>query len=233
MSKENYIRRDDLISKVAIGTAIHISGDNGSIKYRSSVVGYDNGVLLTSIPSAKQLPKEDSSYDDVFTEGLPLVMRLIIEGTIYAFSSDVRAIYLEKNKLLMSSLPEKIQTRQLRKGVRYPCVLQAGFVIGETKYRGVLINISEGGCLFRMKVSSKIEAIKSIMERDKTSSLNVRFPFDKSDSSFFVKIKSLSNDAGHILMGMYYDDAVEVESTIKKYIEYMQLEELSEYLPLS
>jgi hypothetical protein len=112
-------------------------------------------------------------------------------------------------------------------------VLEAGFVLGETKYRGVLINISEGGCLLRMKQSCDLENIKVLMENDKTSNLTVRFPFDSSDSSFDIKVKSLSQDAGYLLLGMFYADSEEAGAVIKRYLEYMQLQKLSEYLVLS
>jgi len=232
MSTDTFIKRGELIAKTAIATGIHITGSDG-LKYRSKVVGYDSGLLITALPKAAQLPESATPFEQFLCADTALVMRLIVDGNIYAFSSKVKAIYQESSKLLLSSLPEKIQIRKLRAGVRYPCVLQAGFLLGETKYRGVLINISEGGCLLRMKLTSNTEGIKAIMENDKTSSLNVRFPFDSSDSSFYIKIKSFSQEANHILLGLSYADSEEAGGVIKKYLEYMQLEELSEYLTLS
>ncbi|MFT5578745.1 MAG: hypothetical protein ACI9WS_001500 [Paraglaciecola psychrophila] len=232
MSIDTFIERGELVARMPIATAIHITGDDG-LKYRSKVVGYDSGVLMTSLPNVAQLPEVEDPLETYFAAETVLVMRLIVDGNIYAFSSKVRTVYSEGIKLLLSSLPEKVQTRQLRGGVRYPCVLEAGFVLGETKYRGVLINISEGGCLLRMKQSCDLENIKVLMENDKTSNLTVRFPFDSSDSSFDIKVKSLSQDAGYLLLGMFYADSEEAGAVIKRYLEYMQLQKLSEYLVLS
>jgi len=232
MSTDTFIGRGELIAKVAIATAIHITG-GGGLKYRSKVVGYDSGLLITALPAAAQLPESQTPFESFLGADTALVMRLIVDGNIYAFGSKVKVQYQEGCKLLLSSLPEKIQIRKLRAGVRYPCVLQAGFLLGETKYRGVLINISEGGCLLRMKLTSNVDGIKAIMENDKTSTLNVRFPFDSSDSSFHIKIKSLSQETGHLLLGLSYADSEETAVVVKRYLDYMQLEQLSEYLTLS
>ncbi len=230
MSKDKVIAREELISKVAIGSAIHVIGENGNLKYRANVVGYEGGVLLTSLPSAKQLQKDDVAYGELFPDNVQLVMRLIVNGVIYAFKSEVRAINLKSCKLLLSSLPKNIQIRKLRQGVRYPCMLQAGLLIGETKYRGVLLNISEGGCLFRMKASVKIESIKGLIEKKVTSSLNVRFPFEEKSSSFYVIMKSIKEEpSGDLLLGISYAEK-EATDVIKKYLDFMQLEELSDYL---
>lgn len=226
------IAREELVAKVAIGSAIHVIGDNGQLRYRANVAGYDSGILITSMPSLKQLQLDEVACGDLFQENMQLLMRLIVEGTIYAFKSEVRAVNLKSCKLLMSSLPKNIQMRKLRQGVRYPCMLQAGVVLGETKYRGILLNISEGGCLFRMKSTTKIDAIKTLIEKDVTSSLNVRFPFEDNSSSLYVKIKSVKEEAsGDLLVGISYAEK-EANDVVKKYLDFMQLEELSQYLSL-
>jgi hypothetical protein len=233
MSEEKIVAREDLVAKVVIGSAIHVLGGNGQLKYRANVAGYDSGILITSMPSAKQLQIEEVVYSDIFIENMTLLMRLIVDGTIYAFKSEVRAVNLKPCKILMSSLPKNIQTRKLRQGVRYPCMLQAGVVLGETKYRGILLNLSEGGCLFRMKATTKVAAIKALIEKGITSSLNVRFPFEENNSSFLVKIKSVKEESsGDLLVGISYAEK-EASDVIKKYFDFMQLEELSEYLSLN
>lgn len=231
MSDDGSILREQLITKMEMGTAIHISNSDSGLNYRARVAGYDRGILITSLPSAKQLQLDSPDYDEFFSDEMLLVMRLIVDGVIYAFKSEVLAINLKACKLLISSLPEKIQTRPLRMGVRYPCVLQAGFVLGETKYRGVLTNISEGGCLFRMKAVVDIESIKALVANDRESSLCVRFPFNDKDLSFEIKVKSVSNEeTGYFLLGTLYSEPEKVVPVIKKYFEFMQLEELAEYL---
>lgn len=232
MSDEKIIAREELVAKVIIGSAIHVIGENGQLKYRANVAGYDSGILITSMPSSKQLQEDEVVYSDLFQEGMKLLMRLIVEGTIYAFKSEVRAVNLQSCKLLMSSLPKNIQIRKLRQGVRYPCMLQAGVVLGETKYRGILLNISEGGCLFRMKATTKVDAIKALIEKEVTSSLNVRFPFEDNNSSLYVKIKSVKEESsGDLLVGISFAEK-EASEVVRKYLDFMQLEDLSEYLSL-
>ncbi len=234
MGDKNSISREELISKMEIGEVIQVNGQTSALKYWANIAGYNSGVLITSLPSPKKLDRGNVDYAELFPDNTSLVMRLIFDGVIYAFKSEVRGINLKACNLLMSSLPENIQIRKLRQGVRYPCVLQADFLLGETKFRGVLTNISEGGCLFRMKAAANAEAIRAMMDNDKATSLDVRFPFEDKDSSFEVKVKSIGDvSAVYLLLGLSYAEASQVADVVKKYLEFMQLEELSEYLVLT
>ena len=228
------ISREGLISKVEIGAAIHINSESGSFKYRGNLVGYSHGMLLTGLPSEKQLDLKDVDYSVLFAKDTSMVMRLIIDGVIYAFKSEVCDIHQAASKILVSHLPDTIQMRRLRGGVRYPCVLQANILLGETKYRGVLTNISEGGCLLTMKAGSYTDSIRKLMKNDISTCLDVRFPFEEKDCTFDVKVKSASDaSSGNLLVGLSYVTEGEVLEVIKKYLDFMQLEELSEYLLLS
>jgi len=234
MSGKDSLSRERLISKVEIGTAIHVNSESGSFKYRANLVGYNHGMLLTSLPSEKQLDLKDVNYPVLFAQGTSTVMRLIIDGVIYAFKSEIQDIHQRASKILVSQLPETIQMRRLREGVRYPCVLQANFLLGETKYRGVLTNISEGGCLLSMKSGSYTEAIKTEMKNDKSTSLDVRFPFEEKDCTFDVKVKSVGGTSdSNLLIGISFISEEKELDVIRKYLDFMQLEELSEYLLLS
>ena len=231
MSDASSISREELISKVEVGAAIHINSESGSFKYRGSLAGYNNGMLLTGLPSEKQLDLKGVDYPALFAKDTSMVMRLIVDGVIYAFKSDVRDIHQSVSKILVSHMPETIQMRRLREGVRYPCVLQTNLLLGETKYRGVLTNISEGGCLLTMKAGSYTESIKTLMKNDKSTCLDVRFPFEEKDCTFDVKVKSIGDtSSGNLLVGLSYVTEGEDLEVIKKYLDFMKLEELSEYL---
>lgn len=228
------ISREELIKKVDIGSTVHVTSEPGEIKYRANLVGYSSGVIITSLPTAKQMVKPEKDHEKLFPSGMLMILRLIVHGVIYAFKSQVHGVNLDYCKILLSSLPEKIQIRHLRARVRYPCVLQAGLIIGETKYRGVLTNISEGGCQLRMKIHVNIDTLKAMKENNKITSMDIRFPFEDQDNTFKVKIKSIvDSSAGYVLLGLSYKEIGNVADIIKKYLEFMQLEELSEYLQLS
>ncbi|MEE8057542.1 MAG: PilZ domain-containing protein [Pseudomonadales bacterium] len=221
------IKREELAAKLDIGTTVHINNEDNTVKYSAYLVGYDHGTLITSLPTTKQLNKENISYDKLFVAQQPLIIRLIVNGVIYAFKSPIMAIHLEPCQLLLNSLPEKIQTKPLRQAVRYPCVLQAGFLIGDTKYRGAVTNISNQGCLFRMKTIANITSIKAMKENDNTSNLEIQFPFDQGMELLDVKVKSILEDGENLLLGMALTGDINV---VEKYIESMQLEELTEFL---
>jgi c-di-GMP-binding flagellar brake protein YcgR len=227
------ISREDLIARIDIGEFVHVSSEVGGLKFRSAVVGYSDGVLITSLPSPSQLNTQ-APVGELFKDDMPLVMRLIVDGVVYAFKSQVRGINLKAGHFLFSSMPDKIQLRRLRSGVRYPCVLQAGLIIEQTKYRGVLINISQGGCLFQMKENASVDKLRAFREHNKMTQLSVRFPSESSDNSFDIYVKSVSPDsAGYLLVGVSFAEAGEAVKSVKKYLDFMQLEELSEYLLLN
>ncbi|MBL4826194.1 MAG: PilZ domain-containing protein [Spongiibacteraceae bacterium] len=228
MNNNTDIKPEELLAKLEIGTAIHVNTEDNAVKYRASLLGYDQSSLLTSLPGSKQLPIDKSAYFDLFSEQQVLIFRLITDGVIYAFKSIVLTTHTKYCKILLSSLPESVQARPLRKTVRYPCTLPGGFVIGETKYRGAVINISLSGCLFRMNALSNTAQLESIKANEHIAKLEVAFPLDQGGKSFDSTVRSIEEDSeGYLMLGMSFSDD---ETLVEKYIEFMQLEELVPFL---
>ncbi len=233
MEDNSSISRDDWLAKLALGTIIHVNNDAGTLKYSSDISGYQKGILISSLPSPDKLKLSLEAYKTQFSNDTPLVIRMIIGGSIYAFRSHIKGVNTRACSLLFSEVPEKIQLRRLRAGVRYPCVLQAGLMIGQTRYRGVLTNISEGGCLLQMKAKASTEDLQILKQQDRATQMTVRFPFEDQETTISVKVKSLSEDKqAQLALGISFAEVGEVSPVVKKYLDFMQLEELSEYLSL-
>jgi c-di-GMP-binding flagellar brake protein YcgR len=225
------ISRDDWLAKLALGTIIQVNNESGSLKYSSEISGYQKGLLITSLPSPEKLKLSLDDFKQHFSNDTALVIRMVVDGSIYAFRSPVKGVNTRACALLFSEVPDKIQVRRLRGGVRYPCVLQAGLLIGEVRYRGVLTNISAGGCLLQMKAKASTDDLKILKEQERATLMNVRFPFEDQDTAISVKVKSLAEDKqGQLSLGISFAEVGEVAFVVKKYLDFMQLEELSEYL---
>jgi PilZ domain/Flagellar protein YcgR len=224
-------KREDFVAKLDMGTIIHISNEDNSLKYRTALVGCHQETLITSLPNSNQLPDENATYTDFFIEKNTLIARLIKAGFVYAFKSVVQAINTDHCKLLLSSIPEEVQARPLRQTVRYPCALQAGLIIGETKYRGAVTNVSLTGCLLRMKHISNRAQLDAMKSNKLPSTLEIKFPFNQKTKALQVYVKSINEESeGYLLVGMEFIDDTAI---VHQYIESMQLEELTEFLPFN
>lgn len=77
-----------------------------------------------------------------------IIVRYLHDGKAYGFYSTLIAAMNEPFRLAFLSYPEKIETVNLRKFQRVPCLIPAAASMGGVTYRGAFIDMSEGGCSF-------------------------------------------------------------------------------------
>jgi len=208
---------------------IQVSDAGGCFKYISRFFGIDGKVIITRLPSVTQLSKsgmgsDELTYRDTFTNRRKLVMRIISNGRIYAFESEVIDLFLQGGRLLMTSYPDKIQSRSLRKEPRYPCAIPAELVVGEAAVNGIVINFSTGGGLLKLADGEDFQILQEARTEQTECQLKLQLPFDEKPSVVHSKVKSLSPSEQQAGLAFTSDNEV-----ISRYIHALNLESIGDY----
>ncbi|WP_432470908.1 PilZ domain-containing protein [Amphritea sp. HPY] len=211
------------------GAVLQVSDANGTMKYVTRFVGVDSDVIISRLPSISQLKKSEMGsaeliYRDTFFKKRKLVMRLISNGHVYAFETDVMDLFVQGSRLLMSTYPKLVQGRMLRKEPRYPCTLPAKITVGETNLSGVMINFSQSGGLCQLTEEIDQVTLLQAKDDDLDVSLSLQLPFD--DEPAQLKGKLMAVLANEKQLGLSFAEGKEL---IQRYITSLKLDSISEY----
>jgi c-di-GMP-binding flagellar brake protein YcgR len=77
-----------------------------------------------------------------------LVISYLFSGRVYAFSCTLLGLVKELYRFLNLSYPEAIETISLRKYERISCIIATEVSVKGQAYRGIVSDISKGGCSF-------------------------------------------------------------------------------------
>ncbi|WP_339671211.1 PilZ domain-containing protein [Dasania marina] len=215
-----------MLAKLNLGATVQVSSLDGSLTYLTRLIGVDsNKVLITALPTPKQMKKEsvDVVYDNIFFPEKVFVMRLIAQGYIFAFQSQVIAVNYSGSKLLLSSFPKNIQSQPLRSDARLPCALSASCHYKEQIFSAVITDISQGGCQIQFDPSLFSGAVDTL--KDQILQLTLRFHPGAETEKLNTNVSSINKITNHeVTIGLSF---VEAEPSVNHYLESLQLGELS------
>lgn len=210
-------------------SVIQVSDAGGCFKYISRFFGIDGKVVITRLPSVTQLVRsgmgsDELTYRDMFTKKRKLVMRIISNGRIYAFESEVIDLFLQGGRLLMTSYPDNIQSRWLRKEPRYPCAITAELMIKEQSLSGIMINFSSGGGLLKLTEDQDLTEVQRARADQMECLLKLQLPFDEKPAEVHSKVMSVSLADLHAGVAFIADREV-----ILRYINALKLESIGDF----
>lgn len=225
-------REDNLAEGLPVidsGTVVQVNDAGGGIKYVSRFIGMDSQVLITRLPPVSQLNKsgmgtEDLTYRDTFYKKRKLVMRMITNGQIFAFETEVIDLMLQGSKLLITTYPKMVQSRLLRKEPRYPCTLPTTLNGGELALEGVLLNLSSSGGLLQLTGEPDCDPLQPLKAEQSEIDLQVQMPFDEQPVE--IKARLMSVSGSDFQVGLEFVDGTEI---IQKYITTLKLDSISDF----
>lgn len=222
--EEEYFSADRILD-LDIGSVVQVSREDGNLQYTVSLVGADNNrSILTTLPPKQKLP-DGLAYDDVFSPGIMLEMKTIYDGRVVAFESAVIATYGER--LLISSFPEMIETRRLRRDIRFPCAVSCDIRLDKKETYGVITDISHGGCLLSISRNTEYAFIEESLNNDKAISLEIFFPTAEDAAVISATVKSsVCQLDGACKVGFSFSEPYEC---IRKYLESLQLDSVAPF----
>ncbi|WP_417225192.1 PilZ domain-containing protein [Amphritea sp.] len=210
-------------------SVIQVSDAGGCFKYMSRFFGIDGKVIITRLPAVTQLIKsgmgsDELTYRDLFTKKRKLVMRIISNGRIYAFESEVIDLFLQGGRLLITSYPDNIQSRWLRKEPRYPCAITAELILKEQTLSGIMINFSSGGGLLKLTEDQDLTELQQAKTDKVECIIKLQLPFDDKPSEVHAKVMSVSPVDQHAGMAFTAD-----RELILRYINALKLESVGDF----
>jgi len=141
--RERSVDRDRHVDlSLRIGSVLHIKLSDKAERLPAKLIGMDVGAYLIVQP---QNPVK--LFDQVF-KGKEVVVRYLSDGAVFGFESKVIYFVVQPARLLFLTYPSKIQSCEIREHKRYDCLCDAQLVLAGAPCRGVVANISMGGCQF-------------------------------------------------------------------------------------
>ncbi len=223
---EEYFSADRLLD-LHIGAVVQaVVEDDPEIQFSVILVGIDQGkCIITTLPSSKFMPDEDTRKL-IMTPEVKFEMRTIHDGKIIAFESSGMGVYNDQH--LVTSFPEMIETRGLRRDIRFPCAISCDINIREHLCVGVITNISAGGCQLNIKKSEiSEESIEKARSKRFEMALEVFFPTSEPPISISAQVKSCveDNDSTYRL-GLEFEYSYE---SVTRYLESLQLDSVAPF----
>lgn len=191
---------------------------NHPVRFRIKLplIGYEEGKnIIIKYPKISNL----GSYKDVLVDGNCVIVRYLLEGECFAFSSSIHSIIQYPNKYLVLNYPTKIEHRQLRLHQRVTTHIPASIVLNaiepqnsDEEISGIIEDISLKGCGFsfqtdnqKLKVNKKeiIVIVKSFMDGE------IKIP---------AKVCNSRNEHGKISIGIQFSDDCKQIKHLLKYL---------------
>ncbi len=133
-------------------------------------------------------------------QGTEWSVNFVHQGQIYGFNTQILGASAAPVPLTFLGYPESVERTELRQSQRYPVQLATVFR-PETQdggpFNGVIVDISEGGCLMAATVG---------LPAGSSLSLQLDLPTQGEAKGLTAEIKSLRGQEGRYLMGLCFTD---------------------------
>jgi c-di-GMP-binding flagellar brake protein YcgR len=189
---------------------------------------------LVGMETAKYLiistPQIDARVRGKFQPGVPMVVKYLYAGSIFAFQSTVLSAVNKPFNLTFSTFPKIVSRHELRKADRAECFLPAAIQLGEANLAGSIIDISTGGCRFvcKKRASAKVPQLTADAE------FEIYFKLGSKTSAQKVKgvARSILNERDMVAVGIeFMDVSPEQNFSLSKFVrESLDIVELKERL---
>lgn len=181
--------------------------------WKSTLIGMVRGnYLIASIPHIPGLWVKLHQENHI-------IVRYLYRGKVYGFYSTLVGTMEEPFRLAFLSYPEKIEIVNLRKHERTTCLLPAQLSMDGTSYRGVMTDVSPGGCSFLFDRAGTEEGTGCFYVGDEVA-FSVQFVGSSQASSINATIKNVKAVSKRTSIGAQFNDPDEnLLQLIKAYVE--------------
>lgn len=185
-------------------------------KLQSFFIGYINKrCVITMVPQVPELNR--SILLENLYKGNSVTVRFIQSGTVLGFVTNILHVSFTPFPLLFLEYPEDIESFNLRKDSRVPCLFPARIGVNGTELPAVLADISKAGC--NVNIQSSQEDTPSLNVGD-TVSLRCPLLFGAPATAISCEIKRLDVSKQRYSMGLKFNDpSKDVALAIASYIE--------------
>ena len=196
----------------ALGTELSIQLGESGPKFKSSLVGMEEGLYLVA-----RLP-QPAHLSAKLAPGMDLIMRYVHFGSVYGCFATVRGLIRRPYPLLFLSFPTQVQCLELRRMKRVACMIPSKLVMRQWKQEGMIRDISAGGVLF----TAKPPGPKGVPEYEMGESVILTFPMlgMEGDQEFAGRIRRSSLDRDELKLGIEFEElSEEMSGRIQSYVD--------------
>ncbi len=216
MTRRPLANGDPLALDITVGAKLALDINGLDAKLTSALVGYSKAkYVVTHVPSLMEGNK-DLLFQHLYS-GNDVTVRYLHSGVIFGFRCAVIKYLFSPFPLLFLTFPEKVESYNLRRHKRIPCLLPAVVRVGETSVKGLVTDLSLSGCEVVLSLARECHPCFAIDDE-----VHVACPLfgDDAQDSLTCRIKRAASDTGKIEFGLkfsFLSDAA--RQTILGYIQ--------------
>lgn len=202
---------------VNLGTSMQLELAVGTgqdkVQFQSKLLGLEERqYLIVKLVHVKQV----RNFQEVFFQGVQLVVRYLHSGSVLGFRSTVLKVMFNPT-LIVISYPEHVESQELRASKRIKCVLPAQLAIGDDLPEGLIIALSKTGALFTMKISQNKNGLSDLI--DKEIHLEIELPGAENLPKIPCVLKNVKKTKGKMDYGLKFCDGRNItKDHIYKYL---------------
>lgn len=186
---------------------LQLSVEGGGV-FKCKLVGMEYGrYLLVKMPHMPDIAMK-------LYEKNHIIVRYIHAGNVYGFRSTMTGILKEPLRLFVLSYPEAIEIHSARKNDRFDCMIPASLRDaqdpGGEAWKGIINDISLGGCRFRVKLTDQIDLTKRVVG----STLTISFGFlnEETWQVLETELRSMTMDKDQVILGLLFKTDVDTKA---------------------
>ncbi|MFP5258151.1 MAG: flagellar brake protein [Acidobacteriota bacterium] len=127
-------------------------------KFATACVGHARGrFLVTAVPALAETVRV-SFYQLLYPDNT-VIVRYLHEGTVVGFTAQIIKCIQIPFPLIFLTFPKKIESHDLRRHTRVACCLPGQAVIAGADVPGMVLDLSNSGCLFSATVTDTPPAV--------------------------------------------------------------------------
>jgi c-di-GMP-binding flagellar brake protein YcgR len=193
---------------IPIGTFLKIEIEGISFRMNSEIVGYEKSdYLIIKMPKASNM----NYLKTKFYRGNKITIRYLDHGTVYRFETEIIGVVNDPAHLILTRYPKIVSEYDLRDKKRYECFIPAEAKMGQEKYMGMIVDISENGCLLMLK-SADNDKLPEANIGDKLD-FTILIPGDDVGHQLTMEAKNIKKDSQVCFLGGNF---IEINEELKK-----------------
>ncbi len=202
--------------EIPVGAKLALDINGIDVKLTSSLIGYCKAkYVVIQLPSLVESNK-DLLFQYLYS-GNDVTVRYLHSGAIFGFRCTIIKHLFSPFPLFFLTFPEKVESYNLRRHKRIPCLLPVTTRIGETSINGLMTDLSLSGCGVTLTLMRKYQPVVAV--DDEVQVVCSLFGEDGRDC-LRCQIKRSAADSGKIELGLKFVDLP--ETTRKAILSYIQ-----------
>ncbi|MEF3697635.1 flagellar brake protein [Desulfolutivibrio sp.] len=174
-------------------------------KLSSALVGYAKGkYLVVQLPSLTEGGR-DMLFQYLYS-GNPVTVRYLKSGAVFGFRCEIIKYLFSPFPLLFLTFPLRVESFNLRRHRRIPCLLPVSAMIKEATYTGLMTDLSLSGCGVGLTIMRKYQPTIGVDDRVLLSCLVFG---DHGQNNLHCLIKRAASDVGKLELGLKFTELPE------------------------